>query len=468
MTRATFRNWAGQYACTPQRVHRPRSADEVAAVLADARARGRRVRVIGAAHSPSDIAMSDDELIALDLPPVCERVDDTRVRVSGDMPLRDLHPRLAALGLAMPNLGSISDQTVAGAIATATHGTGLRHGVLGTIVESAQVVAPTGVIAATGDMLHAARCSLGCLGVHTSLVLNVVPAFDLDIHERPARLDDVLDRLDESLAADHYRFWWVPHTDTALEWTATRVPPDAALRRAPRASLAWWWRERFNGFHRFQCKLWLAALGLASLPRVNQWFARTMFNAERRVRVPSIAGFNFDCLFRQHVDEWAIPREHCADALRRLRAAVDAEGLHAHLPVEVRFAAADDIWLSPCHGRESCYIGVIAYRPYGREPGDRAHRRWFDAFERIMLDLDGRPHWAKRFGPTAADLALRYPRWHDFQRVRAQLDPDGTLANSYTDRVLGPVASPSRDRKSLSGNCDSGASRGRKSPESGS
>jgi L-gulonolactone oxidase len=175
------------------------------------------------------------------------------------------------------------------------------------------------------------------------------------------------------------------------------------------------------------------------VPHVNRAYARAMFSTPRSARGPSRALFNFDCLFKQHVDEWALPIERTADALLELRALIARRGHPAHLPIEVRFARGDGIWLSPCHGRDTAYVGVIAYMPFGRAS---EHRAFFVDYERLMARLGGRPHWAKRFGPDAAELGALYPRWRDFLELRARLDPSRVFANAYTDRVLGPAPRP--------------------------
>jgi L-gulonolactone oxidase len=128
--------------------------------------------------------------------------------------------------------------------------------------------------------------------------------------------------------------------------------------------------------------------------------------------------------------EYSVPRAAAADVVREVRAWIDASGLQITFPIEVRFTAADDIWLSTASGRESCYVAVHVYRgtPY---------EQYFRAVEAIMSDVGGRPHWGKLHFQTAETLAPRYPHWSDFQTVRRRLDPDGRFANSYTDRVLG-------------------------------
>ena len=441
---ARFSNWAGQYGCTPARVHHAASAADVAAAIAAATQAGRQLRVLGAGHSPSDIAMSDEDLLLLDGMTRILSVDvpNGRVRVQAGASLGDIARAADAAGLAFPVLGSIDAQTIAGATATATHGTGAAFGVLSSLIVDLDLVTPSGASLhcseeSHSDVWHAARCGLGAIGVITAMTLQLCPAFDLDVTERQTSLEAALDALPQSLhEVDHYRFWYLPHSDRVWDWRATRGAPEH-LAPAKRQPLAAWWHDSFIGYHLFQALLFAGSFLPSLIPAINRWYTARMFTAPKRARGPSHSMFTFDCLFRQHVTEWAIPVEHTATAMRELRRLIESNGFRVHLPIEVRFTRRDDIWLSPCQGRDSCYIGIIAYLAYGR---GTEHEAYFAAFEALMASLDGRPHWAKRFGPEAGWLAGQYPHWADFQAVRRRLDPHGLLANAYTERVLGPIS----------------------------
>jgi L-gulono-1,4-lactone dehydrogenase len=131
--------------------------------------------------------------------------------------------------------------------------------------------------------------------------------------------------------------------------------------------------------------------------------------------------------------EYAIPRRHAAEATRRVLDAAERAQPPVGFPIEVRFVAADDSWLSPAHDRDTAYIAVHQFQGMSWEG-------YFRSVESIMLEYGGRPHWGKRHFQTAETLAERYPRWQDFRALRARLDPDGRFRNLYLDRVLGPIA----------------------------
>ena len=137
--------------------------------------------------------------------------------------------------------------------------------------------------------------------------------------------------------------------------------------------------------------------------------------------------FNFDCLFRQYASEWAIPFDQTVSCLVELEQEIEANQ-NVHFPIEIRFGRAEDSsYLSPCYGRKTCWINVVAYRPYGKIHDE--HRAFFASFERICHKHQGRPHWAKEHPLTGDQLSQLYPKWKVFTDKRRQFDPDNLLIN---------------------------------------
>ena len=170
----------------------------------------------------------------------------------------------------------------------------------------------------------------------------------------------------------------------------------------------------------------------ASIPRLAGFAARQFSRTQRTDRGYRVFASERRVRFTEM--EYAIPRRHGSEAVRRVLALVRERRLPIGFPIEFRLVAADDALLSPAHDRETAYVAVHQYQGVSWEP-------YFRAVEEIMDSYAGRPHWGKRHFQTAETLAERYPHWRRFQRVRARLDPDGRFANGYTDRVLGPVRS---------------------------
>jgi FAD-linked oxidoreductase len=356
------------------------------------------------------------------------------VRVEAGITLHVLRERLAALGLALENLGDVDAQTLAGALATGTHGTGARLRNLGAAVVGMQVVSAAGEVLELdgGDLLRAARVSVGALGVVTEVTLRCVPAFTLRGVDAPAPLDEVLATVDERAAAHrHFELYVFPHARTALTRTNDVVDEPPQPRGRGRA-----YAEDVLLTNHVLHAVCLAGRAVPrAIPALNRFAARA---AGSRVRVDrSDRVFASPRLVRFTEMEYALPRAALADALPVIKAT--AERHPVNFPIEVRFVAGDDALLSPAFGRDTAYVAVHAFRgmPWGP---------YFRAVEEIAEALGGRPHWGKRHFQTAATLAPRYPGWERFGAVRAELDPAGLFANAYTDRVLGPGLSPAAPR----------------------
>jgi L-gulonolactone oxidase len=433
-----WRNWAGDQHCAPVAEVAAHTPDEVARIVRRARHERRTVRAAGSGHSFSDIALTNGyqvSLAAMDRLLDADR-DSGLVRVQAGISIRSLNERLGDVGLALPNLGDIDRQSLAGAIATATHGTGGRMRGIAAQVDGVELVDGAGdVVELRGDdpdALRAARVGLGALGVVTAVTLRCVPAFTLEGVDRPEPLDDVLAGLDERVEAnDHFEFYFFPYADTALTRTNNRVDRAPAPRPRTRA-----WAEDValnNGAFGAFC---LAGRAMpARIPAINRLLTRLIGTTVRVDRSHEI--FSSPRLVRFTEMEYAVPRARAVEAIGGVRELLDRHGFAVPFPVECRFLASDDAFLSTAAGRDTAYVAVHMFRGMEWDP-------YFRAVESLMDSLDGRPHWGKRHFQTAATLSARYPDWERFQAVRARLDPDGRFANRYTDRVLGRVTAPAQ------------------------
>jgi L-gulonolactone oxidase len=430
----TWANWTGDQRCAPAAIVRPANEAELAAAVRAAAAHGGGVRAVGSGHSFSDVALTGGTMVDLARMRRVLHADPATglVTVEGGITLRRLGGELAARGLALHNQGDIDAQTLAGATATATHGTGVRHRNLSAGIAALRLVSADGEALELSpdrdpDAFLAARAGVGALGVVSAITLGCVPRFTLHRHDAPRPLAATLDRLDEHLDGnDHFEFWVFPYTRTALTRTCHRSAED------PTATPAWRRRLQEDVIENRVLDL-ICRAGRAvprAVPRLNRLVAAAMRASE--VEDYSHNVFATQRRVRFNEMEYAIPREHAREAVERSLDAIERRRLPIAFPLEVRFAAGDDALLSTAHGRETCYVAVHQYR--GME-----FETCFRAIEAIMDAFDGRPHWGKRHYQTAATLAPRYPAWDRFQAVRARLDPDGMFTNDYTRRVLGPV-----------------------------
>jgi L-gulono-1,4-lactone dehydrogenase len=433
LSRGTWRNWAGDQACVPVELVRPRSREELAEVVGGAVAAGRKVGVVGSGHSFTEAALTGGTMVdAGSLTGVIDADRDTGlVKVGAGAVLADLNEELHRLGLAMENLGDIDRQTLAGAISTGTHGTGARLRNISSQVEGMEMVLADGTVrelsaADDPDLLRASRVGIGALGAISAVTLRCVPAFTLHRVDTPCPREEVLDAFQERADVnDHFELFTFPYADSALVLERNRT--DEAPRPRGRAAaylndivLENWALEAISAAGKAFPR------AIPSLSRLAAWLASgskatdrsdLIFANERRVRFTEM--------------EYGVPREHGPEAARRVIEWVRSNRYPVFFPIEMRVTAADDAFLSPSHERGTAYIAVHQYR--GME-----WRPYFEAVEAIMDSYGGRPHWGKRHFQTAATLAGRYPRWADFQAARDELDPGRVFTNEYAERVLGP------------------------------
>ena len=427
-----WRNWAGDQECFPAAIERPGTREELASIVRAAAERGQTVRALGSGHSFTEIALTDgvavdvgrlDRVLSVDRPAGL-------VKVEAGIVLGELNRRLDALGLAFENLGDIDRQTLAGSISTGTHGTGARLRSVSAQVEAVELVLADGSsieVSAGSDPagLAAARIGLGALGLVYAVTVRTVPAFTLHRTDRPRPLDETLARLDElNEANDHFEFYVFPHTRTALCRETRRTdeapnPRSGAVVYAQEVMLENWGGQLFAlAARHLPAQIprisRLAAAGVGRSTKVDRSFR--VFASERRIRFTEM--------------EYGIPREHAAEAVRRVLQIASRREHAVGFPIEVRFVAGDDVILSAAHARDSCYVAVHQDRT-------RDWRPYFREVEEVMDTYGGRPHWGKRHFQTAATLEPRYPRWGEFQALRTRLDPDGLFENEYLRRVLG-------------------------------
>jgi FAD-linked oxidoreductase len=415
-------NWSRTQRCEPAAVVRPAARAELAAAVARATA---PVRVAGAGHSFTAGVVTSGTLLSLER---MDRVLDVHgglVRVEAGITLARLSHALHVHGLALPNLGDVDVQSLAGALATGTHGTGARLPNLSAQAERLELVLADGSErdVAGGDLLRAARVGLGALGVVAAVTLRCVPSFRLRGVDAPEPLEDVLASLDERAdAADHFEFWTFPHSPLALTRTNTRT--DAA-REAPGRAREWL-EDVFVDNHLFGLFNRAARRWPRAIPALNRTAARA---ASRRERVDwSFRVFASRRLVRFTEMEYAIPRGHAAEAVRGAREILERHPVS--FPIELRLAAADDALLSPAYGRDSAYVAVHVFEGMPWEAP-------FREVEALLSGFGGRPHWGKWSFLGAEELAPRYPEWDAFQAARAELDPEGRFENDWVRRVLG-------------------------------
>ncbi|MGH2924060.1 MAG: D-arabinono-1,4-lactone oxidase [Solirubrobacterales bacterium] len=427
-----WKNWTGDRECEPLEIIAAGERGEVVRALERARGEGRRVRAVGSGHSYSEIALSDGYLVSIEA--MNEVIDVDRdsclVRVQAGIELGELNRALDRHGLAMPSLGEIDKQTLAGALATDTHGSGLRHGTLSDQIESLELVTAEGTIdELDGDSLRAARIALGSLGVVTAVTLRCVPAFTLRHAERTVDLDDALASIGELGGHDHPGLLVFPYARRALVIERDRVEAEPS---PPPAAVAWT-EDILLKNHLVGLTCRLAGRVPATTPALTRALTRfarpsTRIDASQRI-------FTGEVRFKVTSAEWGLPLESAAAAIEAVASLFERERYPVAMPVLCRFGAPSDAYLSTAFERETLYLEVLSHTSADADP-------MLSGVEDVLGAFAARPHWAKRFRATAADLAPLYPAWDRFAAERARLDPDGLFTNDWTERVLGASGPP--------------------------
>jgi L-gulono-1,4-lactone dehydrogenase len=432
-TKATtsWRNWAGTESAVATEVVRPTDLDELSTAVAGAE---KSVRARGSGHSFTAVGAAHDRAIDLSAWTgiVSADLDADLVTVRSGTTLRALNAELDHLGRAMTNLGDIDAQTIAGAISTGTHGTGAGYGGISTQVAALELVLADGKVVTCSpterpELFAAARVGLGAFGVISTITLRTEPSFVLHAEERPEPIEDVLAAIDDNCAGnDHFEFYWFPYGRNALTKRNNRLPAGSAPEPLSRTRQFVEYQLMENLAFGAVCRMGRAVRPLVRpLNRLSSAVlsARAYSDVSHRVFVT-----NRNVRFVE--SEYAVPRESLPDVLKELREGVARLADPVIFPVEIRVAAADDIWLSTAHERDSAYVAIHQFvgMPY---------QEYFTLFESIAGSVGGRPHWGKMHSLDANALRERYPRFDDFTALRAELDPQGKFLNPYLKRVLG-------------------------------
>jgi L-gulonolactone oxidase len=371
--------------------------------------------------------MTDGIAVRLDRMNEFVGVDEASVTVDAGMRLGRVVSLLDERGMALPVLPTVTAQTVAGAVATATHGSSVHHGSLSSLVDQVRLVTATGEVREVGPedgALDAARAHLGALGVVTRLTLRTVPQFWLQEAMTPVPLDDVIASLpDIAESAEYVKVWWFPHTDRC---TVFRYERSTDHREIPAVA-----QRIERGLNRFVFPAMLSAgrRWPSLIPRISKGVGALYARPQRRIgRSHDVLTVAMPPVNRQV--EYSLLLEQGPAAIAALSRLVRDERLSVDFPAEIRFGPAETAWMSQSHGRRSVHIG--AYMAQGPDL-----ERYFTGFERAMLDLGGRPHPGKEHGRIPADILTRYDKGTDFRDLAFGLDPYGMFANPFLDRWLG-------------------------------
>lgn len=393
--RQEWQNWSGSVRSRPAHVERPATEAALVKAVKRAAATGRSIRPVGALHSSSSIIQADDVLLSLERLRGLKAAD-LKSRTASVLPgtlIREAGKAFRHAGLAMPIVGDIDTQSIAGAVATGTHGSGQKFQNLAAMLIGGRLVTAGGDIlefceGSDPQLLRAARCSLGGLGVLSELHLRLLPVYRLQRREWYCHVEDCLAHLDALIAGSrNFDFYWYPRSDE-VKLRTLDAPGEGP-----------------------------GSLPFAELLSDEKGWADQVIAQRRALKFEEI--------------EYAVPLEAGPACFLEIRERIKARHrARVAWRVLYRIVAADDAYLSTAHGRNTVTIS--------------AHHNAGLPFEEFFADLEsifhahgGRPHWGKKHNLTAGRLQTLYPQWDEYQAVRRKLDPDGTFQSPQLRALLG-------------------------------
>lgn len=455
----THHTWARTYHSHPELYIQPHTSEELQKVIKLARRCQRRIALTGCGHSPSDLTCTSSWLVNLDrLEDLLDVNRDTLVVVmQAGIRLHDLGVKLKHHGLAMPNLGSIDHQSIAGAMGTATHGSSTRHGILSQSVLALKIMLANGRTVSCSaeknpELFRAALVSLGALGIIIEVTFQAVRTFNIEWAMSLHPLDNIISDWENDLwtKSEFTRVWWLPYKRQCIKWRADKTDKPY---RPPSAN---WWAGSI-GYHTYHSLLYCAQWFPRILPLLEKFVIDVQYGFKDGAGSSAVeearTGLLMNCLYSQFVNEWAIPLHKGPEAITRLSSWLNGDeknammpfssrGLYVHAPIEVRVADTSSTAPKPYLDNTmpdgpTLYLNATLYRPYNRDPPCRD--RYYEAFEWLMKELGGRPHWAKNFSTVTKDeFHDMYPAMGDWLGIRNEMDPDGMFVGDWHRRHLMP------------------------------
>ncbi|KFM74677.1 L-gulonolactone oxidase, partial [Stegodyphus mimosarum] len=284
------------------------------------------------------------------------------------------------------------------------------------------------------ELFLAAVCSLGSFGIILRVSLQCEAAFNLQLRQYSLGLQDVIEHLDVHIeGSDHFRFMWFPYTDGVVVCHSQRTEKPITKVSRLQKCYDWFWNYGI-GYYTLEFFYYLSTYHPFLVPYINRIFYNLMYSTPVSKVDRSYKIFNFECLFKQYVNEWAIPKSKTGVVLWTLREwMLSSPDIYVHFPVEVRFVKGDNILISPAYGQDVCYINIIMYRPYGKTV---PYKEYWRAYENIMAEANGRPHWAKAHNVKAETFRQIYPYFGKWCLIREMLDPINMFYNAYMARIF--------------------------------
>lgn len=419
-------NWSGNQVCYPAERTRPRNAEQLADLLKNSSG---KIRAVGAGHSFSALVPTDETMLSMARFRGISHINHETKEVTAGA-----GTRLAALGdslaeqqLGMINMPDINTQSLAGAIATSTHGTGQQFGSLSKYITGLTLVTANGETLKCSDkenknIFDAARCNIGSLGIITELTIQVRDHYYLKERSEMLPIDEAFEKMEElRLAKSHFEAYGLPHANHVLLIEFTEVSKEEAEAKKGAAE------ESGDAYEAF--KTMASIIDTAPFLRgmIMSIAPRTVGVEERYGAWNEIFGNVRDIRFNEM--EYTVPAEDGLTCFREVLDTIKEKDIDVIFPIEYRYVDQDDIWLSQFYQRPGAAISVHNFH-------DKPYEDYFKEMESIFDRYQGRPHWGKLHTKTEKDFAALYPRWEDFKALRSELDPERRFINKHLEGIF--------------------------------
>ena len=434
-----IKNWAKTTTCQPQEVYYPKSEQEITHIIIKANQTKTPLKVIGKGHSYNKIFHpgKNGKLISLKKFNQVENIDSCshQVTFQAGLSTPQLILKLKKHNLALSNLGTNIMDNFSGACSTGYHGSGIEYGIQSSFILSMDIITGEGkklTIKKKDPLYNALGVGLGSFGVIIRLTIQCEPLYALNIKTKKTSFTSIktnfLSLLNKN---DHFKFIWVPHTDTFQTWTANRtIKTHSSL--LTKIKLYFFDGIVINNFFH-ELLLYFAYFQEKLTPSINHLMASLLIKDKGEVTFSNEWAFFLPHVIKQDAIEYAIPIENTFDFFSDLMDLIKKEKFYVQSPIEVRFVKKDDFWMSPAYQKDVCYIGTKFHLVRGLPR--RHYENYFTKVTELIQHYQGRPHWGKPLYMSKDYLAKVYPKFNEFWSVVKKLDPNQIFMNSFLKKL---------------------------------
>jgi FAD-linked oxidoreductase len=425
-----MKNWSGNQQWNPSEFLQPSSSDEIISIVKKAVINNQKIRVFGSKHSFTAINNTDAICLNLDNYQGLLNVDKSNnyVTVKAGTKLYNLTKLLSDHDLAMENMGDIDQQSIAGAISTGTHGTGITFGNISTQVVAIKFINGLGeeIYCSEEDNLELFKClqiSLGTFGIITEITLRCVPNYKLKLEKKAEKLDAILSHLSTINKENrNFEFYWLPYTNS-VQTKYSNISTD----KADKDNFINYFNDVLleNYVFKLLCN---SAKWFPSLNVGVSKFSSAFLSSSTKVKdckdvyaTPRLVKFN--------EMEYNVPLDAYQDVIKDITKLINSKKFNIHFPLENRFVQQDDIYLSPAYKRDSAYIACHVYK--GKE-----FKQYFKALEEVFSNYDARPHWGKMHFKKVIYFQQTYPMFTLFNKKRRENDPNHLFLNHHLQQIF--------------------------------